>query len=79
MLKKELGKEVRVATIGPAGEKLSLISSVINNKGRAAARSGVGAVMGSKKLKAIAISGTAEVPVADKEKAKQLRKELVNR
>ncbi len=54
MLKAELGKEVRVANIGPAGEKLSLISAIINNKGRAAGRSGVGAVMGSKKLKAIA-------------------------
>ena len=77
ILKKDLGKEVRVACIGPAGERLSLISSVINNKGRAAARSGVGAVMGSKKLKAIAVIGTSQVPVADKEKVKNLRKKLL--
>ena len=77
ILKKELGKEVKVACIGPSGEKLSLISSVINNKGRAAARSGVGAVMGSKKLKAVAVFGTARVPVADGEKLKKMRKELV--
>ncbi|MCP4605282.1 MAG: aldehyde ferredoxin oxidoreductase, partial [Proteobacteria bacterium] len=50
MLQEELGKDTRVTCIGPAGEKLSLISCVINNKGRAAGRSGLGAVMGSKKL-----------------------------
>jgi aldehyde:ferredoxin oxidoreductase len=77
VLKKELGKNIRIASIGPAGEKLSRISCVINNKGRAAARSGVGAVMGSKKLKAVAVFGTAQVPVADEEKAKRLRKETI--
>jgi len=76
-LEKELGKEVRVACIGPAGENLSLISCVINNKGRAAARSGVGAVMGSKKLKAVAVIGTAQVPVADERKAKEMRKKVL--
>jgi len=78
ILKEELGGEVRIACIGPAGEKLSLISSVINNKGRAAARSGVGAVMGSKKLKAVAVIGAAKVPVADAEKAKEMRKKVLN-
>lgn len=78
-LKQELGKSVRVAGIGPAGENLSLISCVINNKGRAAARSGVGAVMGSKKLKAVAVYGTAQVPVADREEAKKLRKKIVGK
>lgn len=77
MLKKGLGKEVRVACIGPAGENASLISCIVNNQGRAAARSGVGAVMGSKKLKAVVVFGTAQVPVADKEKVKELRKEIV--
>ena len=57
-----LGKGIEVASIGPAGENLSLLSGIINDKGRAAGRSGVGAVMGSKKLKAIAVSGDAEVP-----------------
>ena len=69
LLRSELGKEVRVACIGPAGEKLSLISCVINDKGRAAGRSGLGAVMGSKKLKAVAVIGTKEVSLPDKETA----------
>ncbi|GAI89269.1 unnamed protein product, partial [marine sediment metagenome] len=76
ILKAELGKEVRTASIGPAGEKLSLISCIIN-KGRANARSGVGAVMGSKKLKAVAVIGTAKVPVANSEKVNNLRKKYV--
>lgn len=73
-LKCELGKEVRVASIGPAGEKLSLIAAIMNEGGRCVGRSGVGAVMGSKKLKAVAVTGTAEVPVADTKKAKSLRR-----
>ena len=73
------GKTVEVASIGPAGELLSLLSCIINDKGRAAGRSGVGAVMGSKKLKAIAVSGTASVPVADGEKEKAVRKEFLKR
>ena len=51
ILKSELGKDTEVACIGPAGEKVALIAAVMNNKGRAAGRSGLGAVMGSKKLK----------------------------
>jgi aldehyde:ferredoxin oxidoreductase len=78
ILKNDLGKEVRVASIGPAGENLSLIAGVMNNKGRAAARSGMGAVMGSKKLKAVAIIGTGQIPVADREKVKQLRKKYTS-
>jgi aldehyde:ferredoxin oxidoreductase len=73
------GKQVEVACIGPAGEKLSLISAIMNDEGRAAGRSGVGAVMGSKRLKAIAVSGKAEVPVADPEKVRALRKEFMKR
>ena len=57
MLQAELGKDTRVACIGPSGEQRSLISCIINNKGRAAGRSGLGAVMGSKMLKAIAVGG----------------------
>ncbi|HHU33132.1 MAG: aldehyde ferredoxin oxidoreductase family protein [Zhaonellaceae bacterium] len=48
----------RVATIGPAGENLVPIAAVINDYGRAAARTGMGAVMGSKKLKAVVVKGT---------------------
>jgi aldehyde:ferredoxin oxidoreductase len=66
-LKAELGeKRIQAATIGPAGEKLSLISAVINDSHRAAGRGGCGAVMGSKKLNAVVVGGTGNVPVADK-------------
>jgi len=57
------GHETRVCSIGKAGEKVSLISGVVNDKGRIAARSGLGAVMGIKKLKAIAIKKKGVVPV----------------
>ena len=75
LLRNEMGsKKVQAACIGPSGEKLSLIASVMNNKGRAAGRSGLGAVMGSKKLKAIAVMGTQDVPVADADAAKEMRR-----
>ncbi len=54
--KSSTGETARVACIGPAGENLSLMAAIINDAGRAAARGGVGAVMGSKHLKAIAVS-----------------------
>jgi aldehyde:ferredoxin oxidoreductase len=62
----ELGdKKIRIASIGPAGEKLSLISAIMNDRYRAAGRSGVGAVMGSKNLKAVVLRGRLDVPIAD--------------
>jgi aldehyde:ferredoxin oxidoreductase len=76
-LKKKHGDDVQVACIGPAGEKLSLIAAVIHDKGRAAGRSGLGAVMGSKKLKAIVVKGKLEVPLANPEKVNELRKKWV--
>jgi aldehyde:ferredoxin oxidoreductase len=63
-----------VACIGPSGERLSLISRVMRYKGRAAGRSGVAAVTGSKKLKAIAVNGTAAVPVAEPAVTNDLRR-----
>lgn len=76
LLREEMGdKNTKVACIGPSGERLSLIASIMNNKGRTAARSGLGAIMGSKKLKALAvISSDKTVPVEDSEKAKEMRK-----
>lgn len=68
---------LRIASIGPASEKLSLISGIVNDKGRVAARSGVGAVMGSKRLKAVAVHGKGKVAIADKERLDQLRKKFV--
>ena len=59
LIRQENGnKKLKVAVIGPAGERLSRIAAVINDRGRAAARSGLGAVMGSKNLKAVACAGT---------------------
>ncbi|MEW6443736.1 MAG: aldehyde ferredoxin oxidoreductase family protein [bacterium] len=62
-----IAKETHVACIGPAGEKLSRIACIINDKHRAAGRSGVGAVMGSKKLKAVVVRGTGKIKLASKE------------
>jgi aldehyde:ferredoxin oxidoreductase len=76
-LEAEYGKQCRVACIGPAGEKLSLIAAIMTDKGSAAGRSGLGAVMGSKKLKAVVARGTMPVNVADKEAIDRLRKEHV--
>ena len=57
--------EAMVACIGPAGERLSLMASIMNEMHRATGRGGVGAVMGSKNLKAIAVVGSGSVNVAD--------------
>ncbi len=64
-IKDEIGDYyVRVASIGLAGEKQSKIACIINDKTRAAGRTGLGAVMGSKNLKAIAVRGTRDIAVA---------------
>ncbi|GAB4310695.1 MAG: aldehyde ferredoxin oxidoreductase family protein [Promethearchaeota archaeon] len=59
------GKGFQVASIGQAAEKLSLITGLVNDRGRIAARSGLGAVFGSKKLKALAFGGKVKLPVHD--------------
>jgi aldehyde:ferredoxin oxidoreductase len=72
-LKAEVGqKSAQIAVIGPAGEKLSLIAGVSTDGGRLAARSGLGAVMGSKRLKGIVLAGKQKVTVADGERMKAL-------
>lgn len=60
--------EGKVACIGPAGENLVLFAAVMNDLHRAAGRSGVGAVMGSKNLKGVAVRGTGGIKIGDKEK-----------
>jgi aldehyde:ferredoxin oxidoreductase len=76
LLKKELGDtSVRVASIGQAGEQGVLFASIMNDYGRAAGRCGVGTVMGSKKLKAIAVRGT-EVKVISAAKNEMLNEFL---
>jgi len=65
-IRAELGDEaVRVSTIGPAGENIVRIANITNDRGRQAGRTGLGAVMGSKKLKALAVRGTKPITVAD--------------
>ena len=73
----EYGKQSRVCCIGQSGEKLALIASIMTDRGSAAGRSGLGAVMGSKKLKAVVARGDMEVPVADKETLQRLRMEHI--
>jgi len=77
-LREDLGlSRLRVACIGPASENLCLISGIVNDKGRIAARSGVGAVMGSKRLKAVTVHGKRKVAVSDKNRLDHLRKTFV--
>ncbi len=65
-IRKELADEkICVAAIGPAGEKQVLFSCIVNDEGRAPGRGGNGAVLGSKKLKAVAVRGTKDVPLRD--------------
>jgi aldehyde:ferredoxin oxidoreductase len=70
-------KNLRTALIGPAGEKVSLMACVINDKHRAAGRGGCGAVMGSKNLKAVVVRGTGKVPVAHPERVKEINAEIL--
>jgi len=79
-IKDELGDYyIRVAAIGLAGEKQSKIACIINEKTRAAGRTGLGAVMGSKNLKAIAVRGTHDVTVAKPEEFMDMVKEFHER
>lgn len=63
-------QRARVACIGEAGENQVKMAAVMNDHGRAAGRTGMGAVMGSKNLKAIGVRGNAKVTLADPEKFK---------
>ena len=76
-LRSKWGKDARVACIGPSGEKVCLIASIMNDHGRAAGRSGLGAVMGSKKLKAVVVKGKMRVPVADGQAVDELRRKYL--
>jgi aldehyde:ferredoxin oxidoreductase len=67
-LKEKYGEEFQVVVIGPGGENGVSYASINHDYGRQAGRGGVGTVMGLKKLKAIAVRGTKQVPVADLEK-----------
>jgi aldehyde:ferredoxin oxidoreductase len=78
VLRDQAGPAAQVACIGPAGERMVLTAGIMSG-GRAAARSGLGAVMGSKGLKAIVVVGQRPVPVANPDVAEDLRRELLHR
>ena len=69
---------VRVACIGAGGENLVLFAGIMNDHGRAAARTGLGAVMGSKRLKAIAVRGRAKVPIHDPQANREANRQITN-
>ncbi|MEW5945737.1 MAG: aldehyde ferredoxin oxidoreductase family protein [bacterium] len=73
-IKGETGKTPSVLAIGQAGENLVRFAAILNDKGNAAGRTGLGAVMGSKKLKAITAFGTKKIEFADPENLKELNK-----
>ncbi|MFW5714964.1 MAG: aldehyde ferredoxin oxidoreductase family protein [bacterium] len=78
----ETDPDAKVSCIGPGGENMAHIACIINDKDRATGRSGVGAVMGSKKLKAVVVRGTGSVkpadPTAIREAALRIRKQLAD-
>jgi aldehyde:ferredoxin oxidoreductase len=69
----------RVACIGPAGEAMVRYAAILNADARAAGRTGLGAVMGSKRLKAIALRGDGEIPLSDKERFNQAARQTLIR
>ncbi len=78
LLEKFGDKRAKVACIGPAGEKLVKFAAIMNDKDRAAGRTGVGAVMGSKNLKGIVVRGRKRVEVAKPEEFKAVVKEKID-
>ena len=78
VIKDELkDQNVRVSCIGPAGEKLAYLACIVNER-RVAGRKGLGAVMGSKNLKAIALRGDQKMDIADAEAFKVARKRMLD-
>ncbi|MFX1379710.1 MAG: aldehyde ferredoxin oxidoreductase family protein [Promethearchaeota archaeon] len=74
-LKQRHGKFIKTAGIGRAGEKLSKISGIANDKGRIAARSGLGAIMGAKKLKALVLKGNSKIDIHNRDEFLKLVKQ----
>ena len=76
IIKKDHGERFQVLSIGPAGENLVRFACITHDRGRQFGRCGAGAVMGSKRLKAIAVKGSGTIEVAKPEKLDEFRKEL---
>ncbi|MBC8500114.1 MAG: aldehyde ferredoxin oxidoreductase family protein, partial [Candidatus Atribacteria bacterium] len=80
IIREELADDkIRVAQIGPAGENLVRFANIVNELKHFNGRNGLGAVMGSKKLKAIAVRGTKSIGIYDKEKISQVTKNITKR
>jgi aldehyde:ferredoxin oxidoreductase len=77
-LRKRLGDDVQIATIGEAGENRVRFAGVLHGLKRAAGKFGMGAVMGSKNLKAIAIRGTKGIGIADPKELMRLSREAMD-
>jgi aldehyde:ferredoxin oxidoreductase len=78
-IREEVGDaKTRVACIGPAGENLVKYAAIMNDEGRAAGRTGMGTVMGSKNLKAVAVRGSGQVPLAEGERFKAIVRETLS-
>ncbi|MCM0080554.1 aldehyde ferredoxin oxidoreductase family protein [Geomonas sp. Red32] len=77
LIRAEFHGDAKVASIGPAGEQMVRFACIVNDKHRAAGRSGVGAVMGSKNLKAVAVRGTGGVAAANKEAFRDTARETL--
>lgn len=76
-IKEETHKEAKILCIGTPGEEENSLSAIMNDKYRAAGRGGLASVMGSKNLKAIAVYGDKDVPVADEDAMKAAKEEGV--
>ena len=77
-MREELGEDLaKTALIGPAGEKLSRLACVVNDLNHVAGRSGIGAIMGSKKLKGVAVRGTNPPELANSERVRELAREMI--
>ena len=76
ILNEKIGSNYSYATIGPAGENLVRFAGIKNDGGRMAARTGVGAVMGSKNIKAIAVGGDISISISNPQKINDIRKKL---
>jgi aldehyde:ferredoxin oxidoreductase len=76
ILREELGDDIQIVSIGPAGENLVRTACIIVNRSRAVGRCGLGAVMGSKNLKAVAVRGTRSIATKDAARFAQAITEL---
>lgn len=76
LLRQRLGRRVQIAAIGPAGESLSCIASIGTNEGSAAGQGGFGAVMGAKRVKAVAVYGTGRPEIARREAFRELARAI---